>query len=102
VRKVDDKRVHKVLAALAIGGPAGSNAEMMGLLELVDGLKRFGNEPAQRIAFRNQPLANPSVTGGDRPERFLCSTGANLSEVCQRTLLDAPPLSLTERGPLGY
>ena len=42
--KVDDKRVHKGLAALAIGWPSGSDARMMNLLELVDVAERFGNE----------------------------------------------------------
>jgi hypothetical protein len=89
VRKVDNKRVHKGLAALAIGGPSDSDVGMMSLLELVDVSEGRVNESAQRVGFRNHPLPNPSMTRGGRSWCFLCSADEDLSGVCQRNLLDA-------------
>jgi hypothetical protein len=48
---------------------------MMSLLELVDIGERRVNESAQRIAFRDHPLPNPSVTRGSGPGRFLYAGG---------------------------
>ena len=85
MRKVDDKRVHKALTALAIGGPAGSDAQMMSLLELIDLGERRANESAECVAFRDHPLPNPSVKRRNRSRRFLCSTNEDLSGGRQRT-----------------
>jgi hypothetical protein len=77
VRKVDDKRVHKALTALAIGGPAGSDAQMMSLLESIDVGEGRANESAERVAFRDHPLPNPSVTVRGWPRGCVGSTDDN-------------------------
>ena len=89
MRKVDDKRVHKALTALAIGGPAGSDAQMMSLLESIEIGKRRLNKSAERIAFRDHPLPNPSMTRWSGPRFLLGSTREKFSSGCQRTLHDA-------------
>jgi hypothetical protein len=63
VRKVGHKRMHEGLMVLAIGGPSGSLAGMMSFLESVDIGLRHANESAERLAFRDHPLPDPSVTG---------------------------------------
>ena len=78
MRKADDKGMHKGLMALAIGGPSGSEAGMMVMLELVDIGEGRVNEPAQRIAFRDHPLPNPSVTSRGGSRRFLKSASEDL------------------------
>ena len=69
--KVDDKRVHKGLMALAIGVPSGSEAGMMIVLELSDISERCGTETAWSTAFRDQRLLPPTVTSGSGSWRFL-------------------------------
>lgn len=57
--------------ALAIGGPSGFEPGMMSLLELIDVGERRVSETAQSIAFRDHPMANPSVTRWLGSRRFL-------------------------------
>ena len=64
MRKVDDKRVHKALTALAIGGPAGSDAQMMSLLESIDvgeGRANGGRRRARRLS--RSSIAEPIGDG---------------------------------------
>jgi hypothetical protein len=47
--------VHKALTALAIGGPSGSDAVLMHLLEAIDVGERSADESAECVAFRGHP-----------------------------------------------
>ena len=70
--EVDRKRMHEGLMALAIGGPSGYEAGMMGLLESIDVGERRVDKSAQCAAFCDYPLPNPSVA---------CGSGSLLSDV---------------------
>ncbi len=100
MRKVDDKRVHKGLMPLAIGAPSGSDARMMGLLKLIDVGERFANEPAQRIAIRDHPLPDPSMTCGRGSRGFLGKADKDRSGDGQRKLLVAVTLSIIKGTPM--